>query len=309
MLILILVLSVLLTIAGYTIYLFNKKIVSLQNNNLQIEKNYKRNEMKSIRDLDMARRIQSGLLVFNKIQHKNFQLSAVCYPAEKIGGDFFLLQKNITNTLEKREHADPSIICIKNNKEETLDFAIGDVSGHGVASALVMILAKNTIDNLFQERHSPKKIMQIANKKLIEYTEGSAINFVTVFGGMLDVSNNKFTYSKAGHTAPLLFRKNGDILSLETEGVFLGMFANPEFEEKEITLERGDKLFLYTDGLNEAKNNKDELLGVQKLTEIVKRNIWLSGDAFFAKIMEEIKDYAGGIPLGDDITMVFLEVN
>ncbi len=257
----------------------------------------------------MARRIQSGLLTANKIQYRNYQLSAVCFPAEKIGGDFFILQKQLSNHLETAEAPPHGVIVLKNTKEEALHFLIGDVSGHGVASALVMILAKNILEDLFAEKISPRRVMHLANKKLIEYTEGSAINFVTAFGATLDPLSGKLIFSKAGHTAPLLFRKNGEVLPLETEGVFLGMFVNPEFEEKEIFLEKGDKLFLYTDGVSEARNAKDELLGTQKLIDILRQNIWLSGDALFQKILDDIKEYTGGTANSDDITMVLLEVS
>ncbi|OGI12321.1 MAG: hypothetical protein A2Y40_00845 [Candidatus Margulisbacteria bacterium GWF2_35_9] len=295
--------------SGYISFLFYKKHQAIKNEIELLHKNTKRNEYKNERDLEMARKIQSGLLLENKVQYKNYQLSAVCFPAQKIGGDFFIVDKNIANQVDMSSDQERGIFYLKNKKEETLNFAIGDVSGHGVASALVMILAKNTLEDLYQKKISLRKMMQVANKKLIEYTEGSAINFVTVFAASLNTQNNKLTFSKAGHTAPLVFKKNGDVHSLETEGVFLGMFDNPEFEEKEITLEKGDKVFLYTDGLNEARNPKDELFGVAKLTEVLKQNIWLSGENLFQKIMDEIKEYTGNSSVNDDITMVLLEVN
>ncbi|MDD5456461.1 MAG: PP2C family protein-serine/threonine phosphatase [Candidatus Margulisbacteria bacterium] len=307
--IIIILLLIISGISGYVVFQFYKKQEFYKKEMAETLKNIKRNELKNTRDLDMARRIQSGLLIANKIQHKNYQLSAVCFPAEKIGGDFFILQKNISNRLDKVENETKGIIHLKNKKDETLNFAIGDVSGHGVASALVMILAKNTLEDLYQKKYSPKKIMQVANKKLIEYTEGSAINFVTAFVAMLDIVNNKLVFSKAGHNSPLLFRKNGEIVSLETEGVFLGMFNSPEFEEKEVTLEKGDKIFLYTDGLNEAKNSKDEMLGTQRLIELIKQNIWLSGENLFQKIMDEIKTFTDKTSLNDDVTMILLEIN
>ena len=169
-------------------------------------------------------------------------------------------------------------------------------------------LAKNTLEELFSLQIGPRAIMQEANRRLLEYTEGSAINFVTAFAGEIDARSGNLTYSKAGHTAPLLFRKSGEILLLETEGVFLGMFSNPEYEEKSILLEKGDKIFLYTDGLSEAKNAQDELLGSARLTDIVRNNLWLSGENFFQTIIDEVKDYAGQSLLGDDITMVLVEV-
>lgn len=295
--------------AGAIAYLSYKKQLKFKLEMEQLSKSTKRNEFKNVRDLEMARKIQSGLLLDNKVQYKNYQLSAVCFPAQKIGGDFFIIEKNIGNRIDKSAGQEKGIYYLKNRKDETLNFAIGDVSGHGVASALVMILAKNTLEDLYHKKVSLKRMMQIANKKLIEYTEGSAINFVTVFSASLDTQNNKLTYSKAGHTAPIVFKKNGDVHTLETEGVFLGMFDNPEFEEKEVALEKGDKVFLYTDGINEARNSKDELFGVQKLTEVLKQNIWLSGENLFQKIMDEIKEYTGNSAITDDITMVLLEVN
>ena len=268
-----------------------------------------RQSLKTARDLDMARHIQSGLLIANKLQYKRYQLSAVCFPAEKIGGDFFMIQKDISNHSDFLPDFSKNVFKLSNKREETLNFGIGDVSGHGVASALVMILAKNTLEDLFSHRLSPQKIMQTANKKLIEYTEGSAINFVTAFCASLDVTNGKLTYSKAGHTPPILLKKSGEVILLETEGVFLGMFNNPEFEEKEVFLESGDKLFLYTDGLTEAKNKEDELMGASKLLELLQQNNWLSGENLFHKLMDDVKEYAGTMAINDDVTMVLLEVS
>jgi serine phosphatase RsbU (regulator of sigma subunit) len=274
----------------------------------QTQKTAHRTELKNARDLDMARRIQTGLLATNLIQHRNFQLSGLCQPAEKIGGDFFVLGKKIDHIIHDQAVDRPGIIRLQSTKEESLSFAIGDVSGHGVASALVMILAKSTLEELFAKQIGPRAMMQEANRRLLEYTEGSAINFVTAFAGEIDAQNGILTYSKAGHTSPLLFRKSGEVISLETEGVFLGMFASPEYEEKTIALEKGDKIFLYTDGLSEAKNSEDELLGTQRLTDIVRNNLWLAGENFFQKIIDDVKEYAGQPLLGDDLTMVLVEV-
>lgn len=297
-----------LSMGGY-IYLLQSKHKKLQLEKKSYEKSTLRNRLRNDRDLDMARKIQQGLLVAKKIQNKNIQLSAVCYPAEKIGGDFFSIQKRRKGNVEQIEEQ-KGIINLTNRRQEGMDLVIGDVSGHGVASALVMILAKNCLEDLLNnENYDPKEIMQIANKQIMNYTEGSEINFVTVFLAKFNCQNNILTFSKAGHTAPLLFRKNGKIEQLETEGVFLGMFENPEFEEKQIKLEKGDKLFLYTDGLNEAKNANSELLGIKKLKDIIKNNIWLSGEYLLNKIIEEVKEYASDNNINDDVTMIAFEVS
>jgi phosphoserine phosphatase RsbU/P len=272
----------------------------------ELVKQTKRNEMKMKRDLEMARKIQSGLLSKNKIQNKKYLLSALCLPAEKIGGDFFIIQKDIKNNVTTYKTS-PGVIKLSKHKDETINFAIGDVSGHGVASALVMILSKNTLEELFLQKLPPKQIMEIANKRLLEYTEGSAINFVTIFGASLDVSNNKLVYSKAGHTPPILLRKDNSVMLLETEGVFLGMFDSPEFEQKEILLEKGDKILLYTDGLTEAKDENNELFGSQRLTKILLDNHSLSSENLFQKILDEVKEYNNNQKIDDDLTMLLLE--
>jgi len=146
-----------------------------------------------------------------------------------------------------------------------------------------MVLSKITLEDLFAQQIQPKEMMEIANKRLMEYTEGSSINFVTIFGATLDASNNKLTYTKAGHTAPILLKKNNSVELLETEGVFLGMFESPEFEQKDIFLEQGDKLFLYTDGLTEAKDENGELFGTQRLVKVMQENSWLSGEKSIPK--------------------------
>jgi phosphoserine phosphatase RsbU/P len=304
-----LMISIATTLYFRSIYHYSKEdIAKLQEVKEVTEKKTLRTTIKNSRDLEMARKIQSGLLLDNKIQHRNYQITAACYPAEKIGGDFFMMQTHISNTTQETS-TQKGVIKLANQRDERINFGIGDVSGHGVASALVMILAKNTMEDLSNNSTSPKQIMQTANKKIMSYTEGSQINFVTAFLAMLDVENNRLIYAKAGHTSPLLFKKNGEVIPLETEGVFLGMFENPEFEEKEIVLEKGDKIFLYTDGLNEAKSPNGDLLGIPKLVAILQREIGLSGQHLFDKILEEINDYTEGQGLNDDATMVLLEVN
>jgi sigma-B regulation protein RsbU (phosphoserine phosphatase) len=85
------------------------------------------------------------------------------------------------------------------------------------------------------------------------------------------------------------------------------MFDSPEFEQKDVFLEPGDKLFLYTDGLTEAKDENGELFGTQRLIKILQENNWLSGENLFQKILDEIKEYSKNPNTDDDITMMLLE--
>jgi phosphoserine phosphatase RsbU/P len=263
-------------------------------------------EAKTSRDLDMARRIQSGLLAKDSFSYKKYQISAYCQPAEKIGGDFFLIKQNQNLSFNKQE-SKPGIIRFDEKKDNYINVIIGDVSGHGIASALVMVLAKDSFEDLANKENSPAEIFAEINQKLIEYTENSDISFVTAFYALIDPDKNELIYSKAGHTAPIVLKENGDALSLDTDGVFLGMFDNQTYEEKRIPLDSGDKIFLYTDGLTEAKNVNGELLGTKRLTNILKNNYANKGKQFLSSILEEIESYSTE-KLNDDATMVLIEV-
>ena len=117
--------------------------------------------------------------------------------------------------------------------------------------------------------------MEEANKDLIRYIENSQITHVTAFYGVLNINTLEFHYCRAGHPQILLQRDQKEIIELNTNGSFLGMFDNIEFEEAKINLKRGDRLYFYTDGIPEAKGLMETYLAIL-VSKILLLNISMS---------------------------------
>ncbi|MBU0580940.1 MAG: SpoIIE family protein phosphatase, partial [Candidatus Margulisbacteria bacterium] len=185
------------------------------------------------RDLQMARSVQQGLIPSQIPNPPGFSLAARCLPAANIGGDFYEFIE----------------------KSDTLNIILGDVSGHGVSSALVMALTNGIMNEISQKSSSPANTLNEANHYIQHYLANN-INFVTIFYAALNINNKKMTYSKGGHLPALLFKKDtASPQMLDSEGTVLGVFGDTNFLETEVQLSTGDVVIFYTDGLIEIQNS------------------------------------------------------
>ena len=236
------------------------------------------------RDLRMARSLQQGLIPDRTPQIPGFVIAARCLPAESVGGDFY-------NFLQK---------------DNELDIVIGDVSGHGVSSALVMALTNGIINELGQNSVPPGEMLADVNRH-IQYYLSNNINFVTAFYSRLDIRNKKLSFSKAGHLPALLFKNNAKKpSSLDGEGILLGVFADAAFSSTTVDLEAGDKVIFYTDGITEIRNPAGEWYGEDRLIDLISANKTAPAGTLLETIFTEIKKFSG--LQRDDQTMVILEV-
>ncbi|MCL2456200.1 MAG: SpoIIE family protein phosphatase, partial [Defluviitaleaceae bacterium] len=241
-------------------------------------------------ELDVATKIQASMLpcIFPAFPDRNeFDLFASMKPAKEVGGDFydfFLTDEN------------------------TLAVIIADVSGKGVPAALFMVIAKTLIKNNAQEGKSPSEVFEAVNNLLCENNE--AAMFVTAFMGFLDIRSGKFTFVNAGHNPPLIKKSDGDYEFLQTKPAFvLAGFEDVKYTEREIFLDAGDMICLYTDGVTEAMNNDGDLFSDPRLIE--KANLYKNFSArdFISKIKEEVDIFADGAEQADDITILALRKN
>lgn len=237
-------------------------------------------------ELDVARKIQSGLLpsVFPPFPKRDeFDIYATMLPTKEVGGDFydfFLIDEN------------------------TLAVVMADVSGKGIPAALFMVIAKTLIKNNAQYGKSPKDVFETVNHLLCENNEAGM--FVTAFMGYLDIPSGKFTYVNAGHNPPLIkLGQRFDWLKSKPGFVLAGL-EDIFYKQGEFTLNPGDELFLYTDGVTEAVNNDKELFGDPKLLEAANRYLNLPLKEFTVSIKHEIDRFAEGAEQADDITMLAL---
>lgn len=192
--------------------------------------------------------------------------------ATKVGGDFY--------DLYELEHGKIGIV-------------IGDISGKGIEAATLTALVKNTIRAYALEGYSPALVMAKTNNAVVEVMPQST--FVTVCFGVLDAQTGCFTYCSAGHPPAILKRRvSGEVSVLSTRSPIIGAFTDVVYFDDEINLETGDVLVLYTDGLVEARCNGNNLLGEERLIEILRGLEQVStGDMPYA-VLNTVTGCAGG---------------
>nr|AGS53217.1 serine phosphatase RsbU [uncultured bacterium contig00093] len=212
-----------------------------------------------------------------------FDIYASMQPAKEVGGDFydfFLIDEN------------------------TLAVVIADVSGKGVPAALFMAITKTLIKNNAQAGRSPGEVFWSVNNMLCENNDNGM--FVTAFMGYLDINSGKFTYVNAGHNPPVL-RSYGECNFLKVKpGFILAGFENTRFSQDEISLQRGDELFLYTDGVTEATDSQKTMFGDARLIESLYNYVDMPLQETVISIKGDIDKFAKGAEQADDITMLAL---
>jgi PAS domain S-box-containing protein len=241
------------------------------------------------KDLRTAQLIQKSLLSVNIPQLEWLKADYRYLPLDAVGGDYFSLT---------------------HLREGGLGAFIGDVSSHGVTAALFLSLVKATTDRICREYAlTPMRFVSTLNRELYG---NMPLSFLTAVYGVFasrEGGGADFTFSSAGHPHPILFRADsGKADFVNCKGTLIGMFDDLEFREKQIILGRGDRLYLYTDGIPETMNENDEIFGFDNLTELVERAHAGSLSATLDNIMEEINRYKGNEALSDDIILLGFEV-
>ena len=198
--------------------------------------------------IEVARGIQYGIVPHNyEIKTDNYDAYACTYSCKYIGGDFY-----DCFTLGNGN------ICL----------VIGDVSGKGVSAAIFMAMAKTVIRELLKVGKTPAQALNLANDELCESNpEGM---FVTVFAAIFDAKTGILTYANAGHNKPILLGDKIEYLNVEP-GIALGLFEDSGINEANLQLNKNQGILLYTDGVTEAVNPKNEFYGEKKLIETMQK--------------------------------------
>jgi serine phosphatase RsbU (regulator of sigma subunit)/anti-sigma regulatory factor (Ser/Thr protein kinase) len=272
----------------------NQGAIALENSLLYEEsealnKRLKTEQLKTEKELKIAGYVQQNLLSSKVPDIPFLSICALNIPCRAVGGDFY-------NFIERDEHS--------------VGVAIGDVSGKGIPAALLMNLTSGIFNELGKRFSSPEEILTQANQTLQNYLKLAPSFYVTAFYGMFDFDKNLLHYCKAGHNPPILYRKKtGDLMMLDTEGVYLGPFEDGGFFEKRIQIYNGDKLILYTDGLTEARDEQRNLFGKDRLLDVINSNISLSAERLHKKIISEVDAFNHFGELSDDLTLLVIEIN
>ncbi|MCM2359871.1 MAG: SpoIIE family protein phosphatase [Geobacteraceae bacterium] len=240
-----------------------------------------------LRDMELARQIQLSLLPKAPPELPGVELAGCCVPAAHVGGDYY--------DFYRRE-------------DGVVDLVIADVSGHSIGAALMTAEARSVLHAEVHSFSGTADILASLNEILYEDL-GQAGLFITLFYVKYDAVSRTLTYSNAGHVLPLLFRgAAAACLELDAEGLILGVRKEVIFEEKQLQLEQGDLLLLYTDGITESRNSAGEMFGRARLCDILNAGKAESPRAVVDAILAEVTAFTGTAALEDDVTMIALKV-
>ncbi len=235
-------------------------------------------------DLRTARRIQQSLLPKENPQLPGIEMVGISIPAKEVGGDYY------------------DFIPID---DEHLGIAVADVAGKGTPAALLMSNLQACLRGQAVINRSVKDTVTKANLMLSRFMDAG--KFITLFYGILNIKDKTFTYTNAGHNYPFLLDKDAKVKMLKQGGTVLGILKSAIYEEETIGLEPGSLLLLYTDGITEAFNEKDEMFEEEKLLKLLQDNRPLTAQQFSDKIVEEVLRFCGTVPQADDITLVVIK--
>ena len=198
-------------------------------------------------ELQEAREIQRGLMPRRMPQLEGFSLASAWQPARTVSGDYLAAFK-------------------LSDARATL--CVADVAGKGFPAALLMSDMQAALKSLTAEKISPSELCTRLNQLMCGNTP--LRKFVSCFYGDLDIVRRTLTYTNAGHNPPFLLRRNGECLRLEDGGLVIGGFTDSAYTQREIQLNEGDKLVLFTDGVTEARNDSGEEFGEHRLEECLR---------------------------------------
>lgn len=258
----------------------NNKL-KLMNNELQVA--YARIN----RDLEHARTIQQGLLPQDLEDTPEIKIGTYYLSADAVGGDYY---------------------DVFNIEPGVYGLVVADVSGHGVASALIMSMGKALLKTFSRNEHSPAQTLKHINETFLN--EIKTDHFVTFFYAILDTNKHTLRFTSAGHCPIILLdRISGSSRLIKADGLFLGVFPDMMLQESSISYEPNTiRMVLYTDGLIEAKTGTDIMYGVERLNLISQKTLQVSPKEAVCMILEDQKVFCGEKESPeDDITLLVID--
>ena len=235
-------------------------------------------------ELDVARRMQASILPTEFPKRDGFEVYANMQPARQVGGDFYDVQ---------------------GLAQGKVGLAIADVSGKGVPAGLFMMSSRTLLKGAAIGSADPGTVLTTVNDVLSG--DNAEMMFVTVLYAVYDPRTRGYTYANGGHDSPLVVHADGSTTLLpHTGGIALGVVPEVQYESHTVTLQEGDTVLLYTDGVTEAQNPDGEQFGLERLREIFQDRTATSAEAATGRIFRAVRSYADAAPQFDDITCLAL---
>ncbi len=238
-------------------------------------------------ELHYAQQVQRALLPLFPPSNRHIEIKYRFKPLEAIGGDYFSFF----------------------TKDDDISVFIGDVAGHGVSAALFLALLKyitETVSLMYFDKPQDylTELNSILNLAMVN-------NFITAVYAYFKPSEDGIDlfYANGGHPAILVYRKSENIMqTVKVKGTILGMFPDMQYNEKHIHLNKGDRVFMYTDGIPETKNNINEIIGYEEIADVVFNSACDTLDATLDNIMSTLDIFRNGEPVEDDLFLIAFEI-
>jgi len=240
------------------------------------------------RELEIAREVQQRLFPQKQPEIDGVDYSGACRPALGVGGDYY------------------DFLALPDGY---LGIALGDVSGKGIAAALMMATLQASVRGEAMRCSGDLGQMMRGVNRLV-FEASTANRYATFFYAEYEPGGRTLSYVNAGHNPPLLLHngENGQVQRLEASGTVIGLLEGFPFQQTNLTLQAGDTLVLFTDGVSEAMNPQDEEWGEARMIETLHRCRGLSAAQTIEYVMAGADGFASGAPQHDDMTLVVLRV-
>ncbi len=236
-------------------------------------------------EMEIATAIQKGMLEdmsSDLVSRPEFDLYASMTPAREVGGDFYDF------FMPDKDH---------------VAILVADVSDKGVGAAFFMAIAKTLIKSYASSSFSPSEVLAKADKQIA--AKNDAGMFVTVWFAIINLNTGHVTYCNAGHDYPIIKQDSkGYEIVKSSHGPPVAFIPGMEFPENEFTLKKGDSIFLYTDGLNEAKRGDGERFGIDRMIEVLNEHQDDDNSNIIWYMREAVDKFVGDEPQFDDMTML-----
>ncbi len=243
------------------------------------------------RELEIAKRVQLGLLPESNPKVNGVDIAATCIPALDVGGDYY------------------DFVVFEENK---LGLAIGDVSGKGISAAFYMTLTKGFLRSLTKFMLSPKQVLMQINSLFYENVKRG--HFISMVYGVFDFEKMTFCFSRAGHNPVITLNNlNGKCNIICPKGLAMGLDKGEIFDniiqEKSIALKSQDIFVFYTDGFSEAMNSSSEVFGEEKICELLNKYSNLNSSDILKNVTQQVFTFMNKKEQHDDMTMIIVKIN
>jgi sigma-B regulation protein RsbU (phosphoserine phosphatase) len=234
------------------------------------------------RELQIAQEIQMSFLPQKQfVSTTAAELECFIKPAKVVGGDFY------------------NYFYID---EDHLFLTLGDVSDKGIPAALFMAVTMTLIKGTMQATMKPGELLYSVNNELCKDDSNM---FATIFCGILNIRSGHFMYSDGGHCTPYIIRNNGEIEHLTViKGLPLGAFPDMSYHNKETSLQSGDTIFVYSDGISEAENAEQQQFGTARLLQSLANSHMIPLQDLLQRLMDDVDAFVDGAPQFDDTALL-----